>query len=156
MTRVLGVVFLVVVLGMLGAGTYSHLVLADADDTIIFLEPDGDQFFIHISDPDKIQEWLVTAKDGSPLYGGGGVGGFCALEVVSSRVEITPEMFPLTGYVIDCDSPPNTFLIGPPPANTGGDVLIDSGIPGKGLADAPGLQKEFNPKSRAGENAGKK
>lgn len=30
------------------------------------------------------------------------------------------------------------------------------GAPGKGLSDAPGLEKEFNPKSAAAENAGKK
>ncbi len=36
------------------------------------------------------------------------------------------------------------------------DILIGSGVPGKGLANAPGLQEEFNPKSKAAENAGKK
>jgi len=41
-------------------------------------------------------------------------------------------------------------------ANTKASILIGSGVPGKGLGDAPGLQKEFNPKSKAGENAGKK
>jgi len=36
------------------------------------------------------------------------------------------------------------------------EVLILSGVPGKGLSKAPGLQKPFNPKSRAAERAGKK
>ena len=36
------------------------------------------------------------------------------------------------------------------------DILKDSGIPGKGLDKAPGLQKPFNPNSQAGNNAGKK
>lgn len=44
----------------------------------------------------------------------------------------------------------------PDPSNTKADILSGSGVPGKGLADAPGLQKEFNPNSRAAENAGKK
>lgn len=36
------------------------------------------------------------------------------------------------------------------------DILIGSGAPGKGLTDAPGLQKEFNPGSKAAGRAGKK
>ena len=36
------------------------------------------------------------------------------------------------------------------------DVLEDSGVPGQGLSDAPGLDKEFNEKSKAADNAGKK
>lgn len=36
------------------------------------------------------------------------------------------------------------------------DVLMDSGVSGKGLETAPGLQKTFNPKSKAELNAGKK
>lgn len=39
---------------------------------------------------------------------------------------------------------------------TKAQILIDSGVPGKGLDNAPGLQKPFNPKSKAAENAGKK
>ena len=40
--------------------------------------------------------------------------------------------------------------------NSKADVLGNSGVPGKGLSTAPGLQKEFNPNSRAAEHAGKK
>ncbi len=36
------------------------------------------------------------------------------------------------------------------------DILTGSGVPGKGLTDAPGLQKEFNPGSKAADRAGKK
>jgi hypothetical protein len=36
------------------------------------------------------------------------------------------------------------------------DVLQKSGVEGKGLENAPGLQKTFNPKSQAGQHAGKK
>ena len=39
---------------------------------------------------------------------------------------------------------------------TKAEVLIRSGVPGKGLENAPGLDKPFNPKSQAGENAGQK
>ena len=41
-------------------------------------------------------------------------------------------------------------------SNTKSAILKDSGVPGKGLENAPGLNKPFNPKSQAGENAGKK
>jgi hypothetical protein len=41
------------------------------------------------------------------------------------------------------------------PANKA-DLLIDSGVPGKGLENAPGLQKPFNENSKAGEKAGTK
>ena len=41
-------------------------------------------------------------------------------------------------------------------AQTKADVLIESGVPGKGLENAPGLQKPFNPKSQADKHAGKK
>ena len=37
-----------------------------------------------------------------------------------------------------------------------GDLLISSGVGGKGLADAPDMAKEFNSKSKAAGNAGKK
>lgn len=36
------------------------------------------------------------------------------------------------------------------------EALMVSGVPGKGIDTAPGLQKPFNPNSRAGEHAGKK
>ena len=41
-------------------------------------------------------------------------------------------------------------------SQTKANILMDSGVPGKGLKNAPGLQKPFNPKSKAGEHAGKK
>ncbi|MBN2238170.1 MAG: hypothetical protein JW712_00210 [Dehalococcoidales bacterium] len=39
---------------------------------------------------------------------------------------------------------------------TKADILKARGVPGKGIDKAPGLQKEFNPKSKAYENAGPK
>ncbi len=39
---------------------------------------------------------------------------------------------------------------------TKGDQKIESGVPGKGLDSGPGQQKEYNPKSRAGERVGHK
>ncbi len=39
---------------------------------------------------------------------------------------------------------------------TKAEILILSGVPGKGIAKAPGLQKPFNPKSKAAVHAGKK
>jgi len=41
-------------------------------------------------------------------------------------------------------------------ANNKAGVLFCSGVPGKGILTAPGLQKSFNPKSKAAEHAGKK
>ena len=41
-------------------------------------------------------------------------------------------------------------------SNTKASVLAGSGVPGRGIDKAPGLQKEFNPNSKAAENAGKK
>ena len=39
---------------------------------------------------------------------------------------------------------------------TKAEILKLSGVPGKGIKKAPGLQKLFNPKSQAAEHAGKK
>lgn len=39
---------------------------------------------------------------------------------------------------------------------TKSEILKSSGVPGKGLENAPGLQKPFNEKSQASSNAGKK
>ncbi len=36
------------------------------------------------------------------------------------------------------------------------EILKDSGVPGEGLDNAPGLQKAYNDKSKAADNAGKK
>jgi len=44
----------------------------------------------------------------------------------------------------------------PPLPETKADILKDSGILGKGLENAPGLQKSFNPNSQADEHAGMK
>lgn len=41
-------------------------------------------------------------------------------------------------------------------SSTKADILGDSGVPGKGIANAPGLDKEFNEKGKGAENAGKK
>jgi len=45
------------------------------------------------------------------------------------------------------------YFLAPP---SKADILKGSGVPGKGLDKAPGLQKPFNPNSQAGDNAGKK
>src|SRR3972149_6070797 len=42
------------------------------------------------------------------------------------------------------------------PVLTKAELLMDSGITGKGLETAPGLMKPFNPNSKAADNAGKK
>lgn len=39
---------------------------------------------------------------------------------------------------------------------TKAEILKQSGVPGKGIDHAPGLQKPFNPKSNAADNAGMK
>lgn len=42
------------------------------------------------------------------------------------------------------------------PARSKATIFREKGIPGKGIENAPGLQKPFNPKSKAAENVGKK
>jgi len=58
-------------------------------------------------------------------------------------------------YVDDITVNEVMYDLEPAPA-TKADILKDSGVPGKGLDKAPGLQKPFNPDSKAGEHAGKK
>ena len=41
-------------------------------------------------------------------------------------------------------------------SSTKADILGDSGVTGKGIGNAPGLDKEFNENSKAADNAGKK
>jgi len=65
-------------------------------------------------------------------------------------------------YVAGRDGGGDAFaakLSGVPPTGTGqsgADILSGSGVPGKGLDHAPGLQKPFNEKSAAADNAGMK
>jgi len=54
---------------------------------------------------------------------------------------------------------PNTYYWATEPRGrdfTKAEILEGSGVPGKGLGEAPGLDKEFNPKSKAADHAGKK
>ena len=53
-------------------------------------------------------------------------------------------------------NPVSVFLIIDKSLMTKAEILRLSGVPGKGIDKAPGLQKPFNPKSRASEHAGKK
>jgi len=54
----------------------------------------------------------------------------------------------LKGYLVEYDAPSG--------GQTKAEFLQGSGVGGKGISDASGLQKEFNPKSKAAERAGKK
>lgn len=58
-------------------------------------------------------------------------------------------------YDIGLATQPLEPILCPGPA-TKAEILQESGVPGKGLDKAPGLQKPFNPKSQAAEQAGKK
>lgn len=40
--------------------------------------------------------------------------------------------------------------------DTKAEILSTTGVPGKGVDDAPGLDMQFNPKSQAADHAGKK
>ena len=51
----------------------------------------------------------------------------------------------VTAYVDDFTLNDTTYVFEPP---TKADILIGSGVPGKGLDKAPGLQKPFNPNSK--------
>jgi len=61
----------------------------------------------------------------------------------------------IDAYVDDFTINGVIYELEPAPA-TKADILKDSGVPGKGLDEASGLQKPFNPNSQAGNNAGKK
>ena len=54
----------------------------------------------------------------------------------------------LKGYLVEFDAPGET--------GTKAEILGTSGVEGKGISTAPGLDKEFNPKSKAAGKAGKK
>jgi hypothetical protein len=60
------------------------------------------------------------------------------------------------GVSNDADECPDVFgsLVNGCPNKS--EILSTSGVEGKGIADAPGLQKGFNPKGNGAENAGKK
>lgn len=60
----------------------------------------------------------------------------------------------ITAYVDDFMLNDVTYVFEPPP--TKADIFKDRGVPGKGLDKAPGLDKPFNPKSEAEDNAGRK
>jgi hypothetical protein len=49
-----------------------------------------------------------------------------------------------------------SLIVNQNPPTTKADILKNNGVPGKGIEHAPGLQKPFNPKSKAEEHAGKK
>ncbi len=66
-------------------------------------------------------------------------GNFDGMRALFSEVELNRTTYPV--------------ISGPP---TKACVLIESGVPGNGLENAPGLQKSFNPRSQAGKHAGKK
>ena len=65
-------------------------------------------------------------------------GSFDGMKALFSSVELNGTTYPVITVI------------------TKSDILMNSGVPGKGLENAPGLQKPFNLKSQAAENAGKK
>ena len=71
-------------------------------------------------------------------------------EVTVALVDLTPEPDVTLATATD------GFSLWTAPLGTKAYILKESGVPGKGLDKAPGLQKPFNPKSKAGEHAGKK
>jgi len=61
------------------------------------------------------------------------------------------------GHTVSATSSPvRVFLTTDKELLTKSQILQLSGVPGKGIINAPGLQKPFNPKSKAAEHAGKK
>lgn len=62
----------------------------------------------------------------------------------------------LLGNVVTAQDTETVFLVINKPAMTKAEILKLSGVPGKGIDNAPGLQKQFNLRSRAAEHAGKK
>ena len=119
------------------------------------------------------QSWSYyeTPSDGYNLYRDD-VSGTGNLDEIRDLITRTPEAIDLpeaTTTYFDSDGglwymrseSPDTYYWATEPRgynlpSTKADVLKDSGVPGKGLDKAPGLQKPFNPNSQAGNNAGKK
>ena len=71
-------------------------------------------------------------------------------EVTVALVDLTPEPDVTLATATD------GFSLWTASLGTKAYILKESGVPGKGLDKAHGLQKPFNPKSKAGEHAGKK
>ncbi len=85
-----------------------------------------------------------------------GIGAVKYVKVDQNLFYIDP-LFPGLGFDLDAIVALNA-VISPPDITPGtkAEILINSGVMGIGLATAPGLQKQFNPNSRAAERAGKK
>jgi len=97
----------------------------------------------------RITEWKIPLATIDPLPSTLKVGG--AIDVGDGNSYVYPVGLNWSDASTFIDIP-----VPPPPPPTKADILKGSGIPGKGLDTAPGLQKPFNPNSQAGEHAGKK
>ncbi len=102
------------------------------------------------SDGRRITEWKIPLATINPLPSTLKVGG--AIDVGDGNSYVYPVGLNW--------SDPATFVDVvvpiPPPPSTKAAILSGSGVPGKGLENAPGLQKPFNPNSKAADHAGKK
>jgi len=111
------------------------------------VNPDG--LFTITIDKSELGEsfhWALNLAIGSGFWGS-----YMTYEQMSVPIGVTP-YFDWTNPLVDMNVP-NYEYVAPP---TKAEILIDSEVPGQGLDKAPGLQKPFNPNSKAGEHAGKK
>lgn len=67
------------------------------------------------------------------------------------RFRVQEQSMPKPGYGIS-----DNITVTDNTTMTKAEILKERGVPGKGIDEAPGLQKPFNPNSNAAENAGNK
>jgi len=118
--------------------------------------------------PNNAQDVLPADLESSTLYSGGKR--ITEWKIPLSSVGVSPgDELKIGGAVDVGDGNSYVYPIGLdwgnastfqsiniPAVPTKAEILINSGVLGKGLDSAPGLDKPFNPKSQAGENAGQK
>lgn len=130
-----------------------ELTVPKAPGTVTITMADGSNFTLTSIDVDKLR-WsscsLRVSAGKSVTVDISSVGTFWFSADFSDVSSVTID--PISGEKLGCTGSIDNITIG---ADTRADILIGSGVPGKGLADAPGLQKEFNPESAAAEHAGK-
>jgi len=120
--------------------------------------PEGVEFGCSIDESHIYYEWkiplaLLGVSPGDTIKYLTHVREYPKPEGISSPINYHPEVTTYFTYS-DRSQFGDLTLWAPPP--TKADILRDNGVPGKGLDKAPGLQKPFNPDSKAGEHAGKK
>lgn len=81
------------------------------------------KFSITVADPDGVSEFSIKKTNGASLYGGNPS---CAKSTTSGTVTIESADFPLSGYVLDCQSVKSRTEVTAANPNTGGGGVAKS------------------------------